>query len=729
MAYKAGSLVVDILANDQVSTTLDKISNKIGSFGKKSNRQSKSGGGTFGFLNIAKWTAVFAVARRFGRTLSTIVQSGADYAETLNLWETAMGSNLNVATEFVNKMNEAYGISEKTLMNAQAIFKNMLGSLGQISDTMAYSLSEGITQMALDYASLYNVTFEQAFTKFQAALAGQVRPIRSVAGYDITENTLFQLYQSLGGTKTMRQLSRTEKQLLSILAIFNQMNASGAVGDLEKTMKSFANQSRVMAEAWQQVKTYAGVVLTKLIADSGLLVNVNAILIFIGDTLKAVAESMGAIEHFGGDIFESTTEGALDASKAMDEVQGKLLDFDKFRAMNSGEENAFGLDEKLSQALSGYATILANASMEARKLAENLKIASGLFNEDGTFNIEKWNELVDTIEAFGHALLAILASKAITGIVNGIKNFTLAGKGLSNILLTGVIFAILQAIDAFRDGEYVTFAIATAIGVVLVGAFVALKIAQYKSLLAQKEHDKQVAVGALTQANYNATLDRYMILLLRANGVSMKKIQWARQDITATRQQAQAQAELNAQYKATQTSLEKQVVSFNSLATVFAGISVLTVGVYSFISAWDDMGGVQKAVGIFTALAGALTAVAIAFHATHNWAKAIGIGAMVAGGALFVTSQLPKFAEGGMPDKGTLFYAGEAGAEMVYNTPSGQSGVANVQQIAQATRAGTLQAVKEWWSQARNDIPQFREVSKTGIYEVAKSEMRRRGEW
>ena len=110
MAYKAGSLVVDILANDQVSTTLDKIQNKIGAFGTKSTRLAKNGGG-FGFLKIAKWTAVFAVARRFGRVLGNIVQAGADYTETLNLWETAMGSNLNVATEFVNKMNEAYGIS------------------------------------------------------------------------------------------------------------------------------------------------------------------------------------------------------------------------------------------------------------------------------------------------------------------------------------------------------------------------------------------------------------------------------------------------------------------------------------------------------------------------------------------------------------------------------------------------------------------------------------------
>jgi hypothetical protein len=586
MGYKAGSLVVDILANDQVSTTLDKIGNKIGAFGKKSNRLSKNGGG-FGFLKIAKWTAVFAVARRFGRVLGNIVQSGADYTETLNLWETAMGSNLNVATEFVNKMNEAYGISEKTLMNAQAIFKNMLGSLGQISDTMAYSLSEGITQMAVDYASLYNVQFEKAFQKFQAALAGQVRPIRSVAGYDITENTLYQLYQSLGGTKSVRNLSRTEKQLLSILAIFNQMTASGAVGDLDKTMESFANQSRVMAESWQQAKTYAGVLLSYALQESGILTYVNALLMFIGDTLKAVAENMGAIQHFGGDLFESTTESALGASEAIDEVQGKLLDFDKFRSLSGSKENALGLDEKLLQALSGYDTILKNASMSARDLADNLKIASGLFDKDGTFNLEKWDELEKKIKTVGIALLSLFSGLLLSSIVK----FFISPLGIATTAISTLIFGIAQ-----------------------------------------------------------------------------------------------------------------------------------------LVSAWNDMTSMQRVVTILSSITAGILGVVVALKALKlSVPHALAMGATLAGGILALQSTLAinKYANGGLPDKGTMFVAGEAGAEIVYNTPSGQSGVVNVQQIQMAFNG----ALNNWWQNAKHDIPQFREVSKTGIYEVAKGEMQRRGEW
>lgn len=725
MAYTAGSLVVDILANDQVSTTLDKIQNKIGAFGTKSTRLAKNGGG-FGFLKIAKWTAVFAVARRFGRVLGNIVQAGADYTETLNLWETAMGSNLNVATEFVNKMNEAYGISEKTLMNAQAIFKNMLGSLGQISDTMAYSLSEGITQMALDYASLYNQTFEQAFTKFQAALAGQVRPIRSVSGYDITENTLYQLYQSLGGTKTMRQLTRTEKQLLSILAIFNQMTASGAIGDLDKTMESFANQSRVMAESWQQVKTYAGALITYTIQESGLLTYINAILMFIGDTLKAVAESVGAIQHFGGDIFENTTESALGASEAIDEVQGKLLDFDKFRAMSGGEENALGLDEKLLQALSGYDTILGNASMKARELADSWKEIT--FWANGVFDVKKWNNFVSKLKETLKIVKAIAITIIAYKMVNFIGNITTGLgklKGAFNpktIGLTALVSALMYAYvtnENFRnsiDNLVNTFAkpfgeLVNAITPIL--TTIIDLVAEFVVLLDKTELLEIAIITLISYRIYNRItkiasgfvnlvdkVGTFATNLLKQSGLIETKLPLATKSITGMQ-----------------------------LATsALTGVLGFLVGDMILSNLGEDarkiVAPIMLAVGAITSLVMAM----LALRGVMSWGTALpiitaGIGVAIAGvkGML----QVDNYADGGLPDKGTLFRAGEAGAEIVYNTPSGQSGVVNVQQIQSAFNG----ALNNWWSNAKHDIPQFKEVSKTGIYEVAKSEMRRRGEW
>lgn len=50
-----------------------------------------------------------------------------------------------------------------------------------------------------------------------------------------------------------------------------------------------------------------------------------------------------------------------------------------------------------------------------------------------------------------------------------------------------------------------------------------------------------------------------------------------------------------------------------------------------------------------------------------------------------------KFADGGIPDTGSLFIAGEAGAEIVTNLGNGRTGVTNVEQMKGAVREGNLE--------------------------------------
>ena len=609
------------------------------------------------FFGFAKLGVNIYLMRRLGRLVENIVQSGANYTETLNLWETSMGDNLNVATQFVNKMNEAYGISEKTLMNAQAIFKNMLGSLGQISDQMAYSLSEGITQMALDYASLYNVSFQDAFTKFQAALAGQVRPIRSVSGYDITETTLFQLYQSLGGEKTMRQLNRTEKQLLSILAVFRQMDASGAVGDLEKTMSSFANQSRVWAESFGEVKTWLGVILSYTIQESGIMIKLNAVLITVARYLEAVARSIGAIQSFGGaDPFAGTEQSAQNASDAIDELNGKLLDFDKFRSLNGSQENAIGLDEKLLSALSGYDTILGNASLEARELSDQWLKALG-------FNIDANGELVLTNEQLNRA------KDKLQGIISTLKQFD----GLATLQ---AIFPLLSTfLNFLKEVAPAIVTISTALTPIFTQL---LNITANIVTLLDQLGLLEVAIALIISYKIGARIISAYDNIVKLVGVVGKLYNNIGKQLPLALDTAtNSITKMNIAYSAL-----TGIMSYMIFSGLLSSLSDEARGIVAPIMAW---------VGAITALAAAY----LALHGIMTWGTALpllmaGVGASIAG--LKASLAVENFAEGGNPDKGTIFRAGEAGAEIVYNAPSGQSGVANVKQIKQAH----YEALTEW---------------------------------
>jgi hypothetical protein len=627
----------------EAETSLNSL---YGILNKTSNKKARElldgknkGGGFNSFFKAISLTTVIYAARRLGNIVGEIAQKGADYTETLNLWEVSMGNNISLATEFVNKMNQAYGISEKTLMNAQAIFKNMLGSLGQISDEMAYSLSESVTQMAVDYASLYNVTFEQAFTKFQAALAGQVRPIRSVSGYDITENTLFQLYQQLGGTKTMRQLSRTEKQLLAIYAVFQQMGKSGAVGDLGKTIESFANQSRVMAESWQRVLTYTGTLITHLVEEAGWLTYINAMLIFMGDVLKGAADSSGAIKSYG-DAFEAMADGIEKTNDEMDELNNKLLGFDKFRSLQGNEdENELAIDQEVLNALQQYSSVLDGITTKAHELAQVFKTDSGLFDKSGAFNVEKWQELGDTISTIGTVILAVFAGGAVVG---AISKFTALFTALKTVILgpVGIILGVITAL----------YVVSEDFRLVINGVLETLfdLIGQILTPL----------MSVLPQIMHLITPFVHGVLVVLLVGLEF-------------------------------------------LVKLLSSVLYLLDALFNW--SWESLG--DKLGSLWS-----------------NWAS---IEPMMS---------LNKyadnyFADGGLPDKGSMFVAGEAGAEIVYNMPSGQSGVANIQQIAQATYSGTMRALNDWWGgrNAKEDIPQLTEANPTGMYQAVTGVARAQG--
>ena len=322
-----------------------------------------SKGFNFGSM-IAKLYFVRNITKQLGQNLAKVVQYGIDYEETLNLWQVAMKGNTAEARKFITEMNRAYGISEITLMNYQATFKNMLSSLGGINQEVAYGLSETLSQMALDYASLYNTSIESAMTKFQAVLAGQVRPIRSESGYDITQATLYEVYKDIGGTKSIRQLSETEKRLLRILAVYRQMKDT-AVGDYAKTITSTANQTRYMSETIKDIATWIGVGANQWLKQSNILIRINAYLIALKELAKSFAINMGYVEESeekADDPLADIEQGWNDINNQVDEYKGKLLGFDKFQVLTSADTgDGADIAAELLKAMQEYESILGNS--------------------------------------------------------------------------------------------------------------------------------------------------------------------------------------------------------------------------------------------------------------------------------------------------------------------------------------------------------------------------------
>lgn len=144
--------------------SLDKMKNSAES-GSKSMKKLLDAGKIYAIWNLTK-----KLRTAFGEAL----RNSISFVETANLFEKSMGSYSTSAYNFVYRVADAFGIATETLMQYQATFNNIMKSLGNISQETAYDLSKTLTQMAIDYSSLYNFSIESSMEKFQSALVGLI---------------------------------------------------------------------------------------------------------------------------------------------------------------------------------------------------------------------------------------------------------------------------------------------------------------------------------------------------------------------------------------------------------------------------------------------------------------------------------------------------------------------------------------------------------------------------
>lgn len=191
------------------------------------------------------------------------------------------------------------------------------------------------------------------------------------------------------------------------------------------------------------------------------------------------------------------------------------------------------------------------------------------------------------------------------------------------------------------------------------------------------------------------------------------------------------------------TSITKLTSSLSKFKLGLGAVGIAIAGAFAIFNSWADMNTWQRIISIIGVATTAILGLAMAFGAFHSaWSLGLAAAGIVAGIGMIVASigtvkqEASKpvrqggggfgggYAQGGIPDKGTMFYAGEAGAEMVYNMPSGQSGVANISQIQQAMYNALVQYGRE---NPTNERPLIVQLDGKVIFDNTRQTAKRRG--
>lgn len=263
------------------------------------------------------------------------IKASATYLENMNLLDVAYNNNTQSADKLVNRLTQMYGLDESWGYRTVGMFKQLSNAMG-LADETGTKLSNTLTMLSIDLASLYNTDTQNAVQKLASALAGQTKPIRSF-GADITETTLAQTLLNNNIDLMIRNLSYAEKRLLIVTTILQQTNE--AQNDWARTIESVANQERILEEQIQRLNRALGNVMLPLMKT--ILPYLNAILMVLVEIINWIAVLVGFNEEdfdFFGEADESIND-LIDsmgvAETSVKKLKQGLRNFDKLNAIKT----------------------------------------------------------------------------------------------------------------------------------------------------------------------------------------------------------------------------------------------------------------------------------------------------------------------------------------------------------------------------------------------------------
>lgn len=428
-----------------------------------------------GFMrNMAKLVSLKAIATYLGNA----AEKFNSYYEAANLFGVSMKGMTGEASAFINKMETLLGIDPTEAMNNMATIHGLTTSFGMASDK-AYVLSKNLTQLGYDLASLKNIPVAESFTKIQAAISGELEPIRRL-GVDISNARLQQELLNLGYSQSVSTLSQADKAVLRYIAIMKQ--TTDAQGDFARTLSSPANMIRILQAQLNSLARAVGSLLYP--ALKSILPPLIAAVELVKELVTGIASLMGVKVEFpdfssasdavGGvtDAMDNTTKATGKAAKAF---KNYIMGFDELNVIQKDNGSSGG-----SGSGSGAAgNILGDVDLSGYDMFKQ-------YNEEFAKQIdgikEKIRGMLPIIGAVTAALALWKLTTFIADLVDAIKKISILKGMVAGGILIGLGFflmfdgikkAIEDKLNAINFAEILVGAITFVGGASLLGAKIA----------------------------------------------------------------------------------------------------------------------------------------------------------------------------------------------------------------------------------------------------------------
>lgn len=356
-----------------------------------------------------------------GRKIGESVTEMNSYIENVNLFTVSMGKYANGAMDYAEKVQDAMGIDMSEFIRNQGIFMNMASGFGIVKDK-AYKLSKGLTELAYDISSFYNVDIETAFQRLQSGIAGEIEPVRRW-GIALDQASMQEWLLKKGIDAKVNSLNQADKAMIRYNMMVETMAKNGAIGDFARTLITPANAIRILQQQITQLSRAIGSLFIPILIK--VIPYVQAFVKVLTSAIQTVASFFGfqmpQIDYSG---VEGLSAGASDASdslgdaaKSAKKLKDYTMGFDELNIINPDK----GSDSGVSSGVSGLGLdpesvwdegLIDGINNKVEQLTGKMKFLLGIVTAIGAaFLIWKiGGAIISGIKAVSTGLLAVKAA-------------------------------------------------------------------------------------------------------------------------------------------------------------------------------------------------------------------------------------------------------------------------------------------------------------------------------
>ena len=335
MSESVGKINLDLEVNH------DQFNNQIKEIG--SNAESSLGGI---FKNLGETiAAAFAVDKLFEFGKESI-RLASNLNEVQNVVDVTFGNMSEEINKFTDNAITQFGMSDFYAKKFTSIMGAMLKSSGFTGQGLV-DMSEGITTLAGNMASFYNISQEDAFDKLRSGMMGMIRPLEEM-GIKMTEVDL----KNFALAKGFKVPYQSMDQATQTLVRYNYIMAhtKDIQGDYARTSQSWANQTRLLSQEWDKFKETLGSGLINILSNA--LKGFNAFILKIqvaAEYFKAFtslvfgdAQATSKSTDSTNKLADATTKAGDAAATAAKKVSGSLGSFDQLNIIGQKAADALG---------------------------------------------------------------------------------------------------------------------------------------------------------------------------------------------------------------------------------------------------------------------------------------------------------------------------------------------------------------------------------------------------